>query len=171
MRELVAVNTLINRSIRPERNQGGLSTEQWLLYPASGDCNDYAVTKRHELLNRKWPIASLLIAVVLVAGGEGHAVLVVPTDHGDFVLDNLRSGVVRWDILPYQWLKIMSPENPLFWRRIQSLAPVHSGAFFCPDTVDFDREDRNAVETALLRTKLFAETSSQDRSHSLYPRP
>ena len=66
--------------------------------------------------------------VVLVPGGEGHLVLVVPTDRGDFVLDNLRSSIIRWDTLPYQWLKTMSPENPLFWRRIQSIAPVHSGA-------------------------------------------
>jgi len=132
VQELAAVNALINRSIKPERNLGGLPTERWLLYPTSGECHDYAVTKRHELLSRAWP-GPLLIAVVRIPSGEGHAVLVVPTDRGDLVLDNLRSDIVRWDALPYLWLKIMSPENPKFWRHIQSLAPVQSGAFlyFC----------------------------------------
>jgi predicted transglutaminase-like cysteine proteinase len=134
VQELAAVNALINRSIKPEPNLGGLPTEQWLVYPPSGECHDYAVTKRHELLSRAWP-GSLLIAVVRVPSGEGHAVLVVPTDRGDFVLDNLRNGIVRWDVLPYRWLKIMSPENPKFWRRIQSLAPVHSGVFLYLCTV------------------------------------
>ena len=135
-RELATVNTLINRSIRPERNFGGLARERWLLYPASGECHDYVVTKRHELIARGWP-GSLLIAVVLVPSGEGHAVLVVPTDRGDLVLDSLRSGIVRWDALPYQWLTIMSPENPQFWRHIKIRAPGHPGAhfYFCTDTV------------------------------------
>jgi predicted transglutaminase-like cysteine proteinase len=119
VQELVTVNTLVNRSIKPEPNLGGLPTERWLLYPTSGECHDYAVTKRHELMARAWP-GSLLIAVVIVPSGEWHAVLVVPTDRGDLVLDNLRYGIVRWDVLRYQWLKIMSPENPKFWRHIVS---------------------------------------------------
>jgi predicted transglutaminase-like cysteine proteinase len=36
----------------PERNSEGLAGEKWLIGPSSGDCNDYAVTKRSELLDR-----------------------------------------------------------------------------------------------------------------------
>jgi predicted transglutaminase-like cysteine proteinase len=151
VQELAAINTLINGTIRPRRNLGGLGAERWLLYPPSGECHDYAVTKRHELLKRAWP-GSLLIAVVLVPSGEGHAVLLVPTDRGDFVLDSLRGDIVRWDTLPYQWLKIMSPEYPQFWRHILSLAPVHSGVFLFLCIVSTDATTASNLP-ALFRVK------------------
>jgi predicted transglutaminase-like cysteine proteinase len=128
--ELAAVNTHINRTIKPERNLGGLATERWLLYPPTGDCNDYAVTKRHELLARGWPSGTLLIAVVIVPGTGGHAVLVVRTDAGDLVLDSLRGNLTPWDRLPYRWVRIEATDNPRYWKRIQSLAPANAGAFF-----------------------------------------
>lgn len=40
--------------------------------------------------------ANLLITVVLQPNGEGHAVLTVRTTDGDFILDNLRSGIRPW---------------------------------------------------------------------------
>src|ERR1700694_3030325 len=52
MAELKEVNDRVNASIRPERNDKGLAGEKWLISPLSGDCNDYAVTKRFELLGR-----------------------------------------------------------------------------------------------------------------------
>src|SRR3954463_9001550 len=52
---LQQVNRSVNRSIRPERNELGLAGETWIINPERGDCNDYAVSKRHELLERGWP--------------------------------------------------------------------------------------------------------------------
>jgi predicted transglutaminase-like cysteine proteinase len=34
----------------------------------------------------------------------GHLVLVIDTDEGDWVLDNLRPDIVRWQQLPYRWI-------------------------------------------------------------------
>ena len=67
--------------------------EVWLVAPHQGDCTDYAVTKRHELLARGWSSHSLLLTEVVVASGEHHLVLVVRTSEGDFVLDNLNAHV------------------------------------------------------------------------------
>src|SRR5262245_42608388 len=53
--ELVAINREVNRAITPQRNLGGVMTEEWIVSPRAGDCNDYAVTKRHRLLARGWP--------------------------------------------------------------------------------------------------------------------
>src|SRR5207247_833710 len=64
-RDLVDVNANVNRSIRPERNLLGLAGEKWIVGPKSGDCNDYAVTKQHELLARGWPSRALLLAEVV----------------------------------------------------------------------------------------------------------
>ena len=65
---LKEVNQTINRSIVPERNEQGLAGEAWLINPDRGDCNDYAVTKRHELLGRGWPSHPLLLSEVVTNG-------------------------------------------------------------------------------------------------------
>src|SRR5262245_12640348 len=87
--QLVAVNRDVNRGIAPERNPGGVATEEWLLSPRAGDCNDYAVTKRHELLALGWPSRDLILSEVVTPAGEHHLILVVRAREGDFVLDNL----------------------------------------------------------------------------------
>ena len=53
--ELENINRTVNSSIHPERNLDGLAGEKWLLSPVRGDCNDYAATKRHQLITRGWP--------------------------------------------------------------------------------------------------------------------
>ena len=53
--DLKEVNQTVNASIVPEPNTEGLAGEKWLINPARGDCNDYAVSKRFELLERGWP--------------------------------------------------------------------------------------------------------------------
>lgn len=116
--ELSKVNHEVNLSIKPQENRAGVLAEQWLVAPGRGDCNDYAVTKRHELLARGWPSHSLLLAEVVVASGEHHLVLVVRTRENDLVLDNL-----NWDVRPasqidYQWIRAQQAENPKFWSKM-----------------------------------------------------
>lgn len=116
--ELTEVNQAVNRDIVPEANLLGLAGEKWVINPASGDCNDYAVSKRHELLVRGWPSRSLLLAEVVVASGEHHLVVVVRTAQGDFVLDNLNPNIKPWSKVPYQWVRMQTPMNPLFWSKV-----------------------------------------------------
>jgi predicted transglutaminase-like cysteine proteinase len=122
--ELVRVNHDVNRSIVPQRNMGGVLTEEWLLSPAAGDCNDYAVTKRHELLARGWPSSTLILAEVVTTWGEHHLVLVVRTMEGDFVLDNINRNVLPIAMTRYRWVRAQSPDNPKFWASIRIAAPV-----------------------------------------------
>jgi predicted transglutaminase-like cysteine proteinase len=116
--ELLSVNTDVNRGIRPQPNTGGLTAERWLIHPKSGDCNDYAVTKRHELLRRGWPSHALLLAEVVMSSGDHHLVLVVRAKEGDFVLDNLHADIRPWSRTPYQWVRMQTPSNPKFWSRL-----------------------------------------------------
>jgi predicted transglutaminase-like cysteine proteinase len=116
--DLVEVNADVNRDIVPERNEEGLAGEKWLISPASGDCNDYAVTKRHELLQRGWPSRALLLAEVVTTWGEHHLVLVVHTQDGDFVADSLSPHIRTWVNAPYQWVRIQSPANPKYWAAV-----------------------------------------------------
>jgi predicted transglutaminase-like cysteine proteinase len=118
--ELTEINRRVNRFIRPERNMLGLAGEKWLISPEAGDCNDYAVTKRHELLERGWPSRALLLAEVVVGSGEHHLVLVVRTDRGDFLLDNLSANVRPWSKPRYEWVRMQSPRDPKFWSFVRT---------------------------------------------------
>src|ERR1700690_4371278 len=77
------------------------------------------MTKRSILLDRGYPASALLLAVLWTPSLERHAVLIVKSNQGDLVLDNLKDQVVRWDTLPYQWMKISTPEDPQFWRAVR----------------------------------------------------
>jgi len=116
--DLREINRDVNASIRPEANLEGLAGEKWLLNPISGDCNDYAVSKRHELLGRGWPARALLLSEVVTRGGEHHLVLVIRSLDGDLVLDNLNERIVPWFRAPYQWVRIQMPGNSRLWSTV-----------------------------------------------------
>jgi predicted transglutaminase-like cysteine proteinase len=113
--DLREVNHSVNTGIRPQANLEGLAGEKWLLHPASGDCNDYAVTKRHELIARGWPARAVLLSEVVTNWGEHHLVVVVRTFSGDLVLDNLTENIMPWSRKPYRWVRIQMPKNPNYW--------------------------------------------------------
>lgn len=119
--QLADLNREVNRSIRPQRNDGGVIAERWRVWPAAGDCNDYAVTKRHALLERGWPANVLLLAEVLTRSGEHHLVLVVRARNGDFVLDNMTDTILTYARARYQWLRVQSPRNPKFWFAVKHI--------------------------------------------------
>jgi predicted transglutaminase-like cysteine proteinase len=118
--ELRTVNKSVNASIVPESNTAGLAGEKWSVNPSKGDCNDYAVSKRAELLKRGWPARTLLLSEVVTAWGEGHLVLVVRTSVGDLVLDNLTPHIRPWTRAPYRWVRMQTPKNPNFWASLAS---------------------------------------------------
>lgn len=115
---MAQVNQTVNASIIPQANLQGLAGEKWLINPARGDCNDYAVTKRHDLMARGWPARALLLSEVVTRSGEHHLVLVARTDGGDFVLDNLTAKIVPWFKTPYQWVRIQLPGVAKLWTTI-----------------------------------------------------
>lgn len=122
MDELREVNRDVNRSIRFERNDGGVATERWVVAPRTGDCNDYAVTKRHDLIARGWPARMLLLAEVVTTWGEHHLVLVVRTRGGDLVADSLNYDIKPWSKAPYQWVRVQTPAKPMFWATVAKAA-------------------------------------------------
>jgi predicted transglutaminase-like cysteine proteinase len=110
--DIKQVNQTVNGSIIPESKEPSLADETWLINPDRGDCNDYAVTKRHELLNRGWPSGALLLSEVVTNWGKHHLVLVVRTRSGDLVLDNLTPQIMPWTQAPYRWVRIQMPNRP-----------------------------------------------------------
>jgi predicted transglutaminase-like cysteine proteinase len=84
------------------------------------DCNDYAVTKRHELLTYGLSAKALRLSVVKTASGVAHLVLVVITTKGDLVLDNLTETIRPWQDTDYRWLKIQSAADARFWYEVKA---------------------------------------------------
>jgi predicted transglutaminase-like cysteine proteinase len=117
---LMNVNRAINVAIRPQPNLRGVLGEEWIINPASGDCNDYAVSKRAQLRAAGWPAHSLLLSEVVTSWGEHHLVLVVRTNKGDLVLDSLTGAIRSWSQARYQWVRAQLPGDPMSWRTLTS---------------------------------------------------
>lgn len=119
--DLRIVNNLVNRMVRPVSDQDLYGRiEHWTYPSGQGDCEDYVLLKRRLLTDRGWPKSALLITVVRDENSEGHAVLTVRTAQGDYVLDNKRAEILRWNKTPYSFVKRQSYRNPRMW---MSLAP------------------------------------------------
>jgi predicted transglutaminase-like cysteine proteinase len=116
-REIVGINNDVNKAIAPVTDLELYGQPEVWSYPAHnrGDCEDYVLLKRKKLIERGFPESTLLITVVRDENNEGHAILTVRTDKGDFVLDNKRREVMRWAETPYTFVKRQSERNPLVW--------------------------------------------------------
>jgi len=118
---LTRVNHSVNMSIRPiSKAYGSNLGDGWTIAPDAGDCNDYAVTKRHELIESGLPSKALRLAVVKTASGIGHLVLVIATTQGDIVMDNLTETIRPWQSSSYQWLKIQSAADAKYWYEVKT---------------------------------------------------
>jgi predicted transglutaminase-like cysteine proteinase len=118
---LKRINHSVNVSIIPTiKSYGQNLADGWTIGPDTGDCNDYAVTKRHEFLESGLPSKALRLSVVKTASGIGHLVLVVVTTKGDIVLDNLTEVIRPWQSTDYHWLKIQSATDAKFWHEIKA---------------------------------------------------
>lgn len=117
VKDLDIVNRSVNRAIRPQADAPGLLNDIWTIAPRAGDCDDYAVTKRAELLKKGWSSRALLLAKVVAPSGEDHLVLVARTRLGDFVLDNLSQRVLPAAQTNLRWVGLQSATNPHIWHR------------------------------------------------------
>ena len=116
-RDLLQVNRWVNEAIKPmtDMDHWGV-VEKWSL-PSDGygDCEDYVLLKRKMLIDAGWPREALLITVVRDNKGEGHAVLTVKSDKGEFILDNKNEKVVAWTETGYRFIKRQSQTDPDVW--------------------------------------------------------
>ena len=115
--DMLKVNAWVNESIKPmtDLEHWGV-VERWN-YPDDGygDCEDYVLLKRRMLMQAGWPREALLITVVRDKKGDGHAVLTVKTDRGEFILDNQEPEVLPWTRTGYRFVKRQSQSDPNTW--------------------------------------------------------
>jgi predicted transglutaminase-like cysteine proteinase len=131
-KDLLRVNRYVNTQITPltDLEHWGV-VEKWS-YPDDGygDCEDYVLLKQHLLMQAGWPREALLITVVRDKQGDGHAVLTVRTDKGEFVLDNQNEKVLLWSETGYRFVKRQSQADPNVWVSLGTppQAPVTAAA-------------------------------------------
>ena len=114
--QLVAVNDAVNSAVSPITDRDLYNVTELWTYPAGrGDCEDFALEKRRQLIANGWSPGALMMTVVRQANGEGHAVLMVRTDRGDLVLDNQDGRVLVWNDTPYEFVKRQSQTDPRKW--------------------------------------------------------
>lgn len=115
--ELNQVNDFVNSSIRQVEDAENYDRAEWWAYPneRGGDCEDIVLLKRKMLIERGWPAEALLLTVAREWNGDGHALLTVTTDKGDYILDNKNWQIVSWEKAPYAWIKRQSRERPYVW--------------------------------------------------------
>ena len=127
-----SVNDAVNEEVLPLSDQELWGVPEVWSFPQSfGDCEDYVLDKRRRLIEAGLPAGSLLITVVRQPNGEGHAVLTIPTDRGDLVLDNLEGNILPWSSTKYEFLKRQSPKHAGMWNKIvggRRTAPVQEVA-------------------------------------------
>ncbi|WP_053239942.1 transglutaminase-like cysteine peptidase [Pleomorphomonas koreensis] len=111
--EVDAVNRLINDRMRPQAEANG--ADVWKVGGLKGDCEDYALAKRDLLLRYGVGSAYARMAVGMTAAGDSHAVLIVTTTAGLYVLDNLQQRVVPLARSTMQITAIQSPFDPRLW--------------------------------------------------------
>jgi predicted transglutaminase-like cysteine proteinase len=114
---LVRINTWVNETIKPltDIKHWGV-VDRWS-YPDDGygDCEDYVLLKRRMLIQSDWPREALLVTVVRNEKDEGHAVLTVTTDKGNYILDNENKNILLWSETRYQFVKRQSQVDPNVW--------------------------------------------------------
>lgn len=115
--DMVKVNLWVNQTIKPETDMDHWGVVERWSYPSDGygDCEDYVLLKRRMLMRAGWPREALLITVVRDKHDEGHAVLTVKTNRGEFVLDNQTNRVLPWNKTGYLFIKRQSQSDPNRW--------------------------------------------------------
>ncbi|QDC01873.1 transglutaminase-like cysteine peptidase [Mesorhizobium sp. 8] len=129
-RQLGSVNAAVNAAVKPMSDLEIYGKDEVWAYPDKGvgDCEDYVLEKRRRLNRLGMSLADLLITVVRKPDGEGHAVLTVRTDKGDYILDNLTDKVRAWDQTGYRYLKRQAINNTGRWVSIRDGQQVLVGS-------------------------------------------
>ena len=127
--QMIDVNNKVNTMVAPRTDMEIWGREEVWSYPTNvGDCEDYVLEKRRELMDVGVPAGSLLITGVRQPNGDGHAVLTVRTSMGDYILDNLEPRVLAWNDTDYTYLKRQSDRNSGVWVAINDGRNVAVGS-------------------------------------------
>src|SRR3954468_6872176 len=131
---ILEVNERVNSTIKAVTDWDHWGVEDRWDYPddGAGDCEDIQLLKRRLLTDFGLPRRAMRMTVVLDEIGAGHAVLMVRTDRGDFILDNKTNAVLPWADTPYDYHKREGAEGLVWVALSHKRAPVVTAASGVP---------------------------------------
>ncbi|MGC9417699.1 MAG: transglutaminase-like cysteine peptidase [Rhodovulum sp.] len=114
------LNRRINASVHPITDIKQYQREEFWTLPTArgGDCEDIALLKKAELIRQGLSPSRLLLATVLDRNRNNHAVLILRTNRGDYVLDNLTDRMLHWSRTGYSFLKVQDSQAPHRWTAV-----------------------------------------------------
>ena len=112
-RTIIHVNRRVNREVKPMTDAAHWGVVDRWDFPEDGrgDCEDYQLLKRKLLAEAGLPRRALRMTVVIDEIGEGHAVLMVRTHRGAFILGNKISAGLAWTQTGYTFVKREGQES------------------------------------------------------------
>ena len=104
---IVSVNQRVNATVKPitDADHWGVVDHWGFPNDGQGDCEDFQLLKRRMLVDGGLPRRAMRMTVVIDELGEGHAVLMLRTNQGDYVLDNKTSSILPWEKTGYVFIK------------------------------------------------------------------
>jgi predicted transglutaminase-like cysteine proteinase len=127
-RAVVEINRRVNAEIRADTDEIEYRKRDFWALPRPrkgrkhGDCEDYVLQKRAELIAAGVPEGALSIAIAKTRRREVHAVLLIATPSGEFVLDNRSAWISRWYDVNYRWERRQIPGSQT-WVRVTGSSP------------------------------------------------
>lgn len=121
------VNRQINRAMVGVTDQVAFGRNEFWTMPLTApevrsvrtkplaDCEDFALEKRRALMAAGIPESAIYLAVAVSPRTSLHAVVIVATDRGDLVLDNLNDWLLGYKETGYTWVKRQSTTSLLDW--------------------------------------------------------
>lgn len=111
------VNKSVNASITYKK-EGKWDQDIWTVSPKEGDCDDYTVTKRQQLIEAGVPRGAMRAAYAFTARGIEHVFLIVSTTMGDFVLDNESNNIYDLERAKVIRLSVQDASRPQIWWQV-----------------------------------------------------
>jgi predicted transglutaminase-like cysteine proteinase len=113
---IVSVNRRVNTTVRPltDNDHWGVPDSWDFPTDGAGDCEDYQLQKRKLLVEAGLPRRAMRMTVVIDEKREGHAVMMVRTNRGDFILDNKTNAVLPWHETGYVYVKREGQDGPVW---------------------------------------------------------
>lgn len=117
------VHSEVNASVRYKSDQAQYGVpDRWEPARPGGfeDCDGYALAKRKRLLDAGWPVDKQALIICTTPEGTCHMVLMVDTDAGIYILDNMEDAPIPPSNLNYKWVGILWGKS---WRHLRGFWP------------------------------------------------
>lgn len=122
LKAIVRINRDVNWRIEPRTDLQAFGASDYWTLPLSdhgrgvGDCEDFVLQKRSDLRKAGFSMGMMSVAIVGTPAGQTHAILLLNTNRGVLVLDNLDARVRPLSRTAYRIISRERLGDPMHWK-------------------------------------------------------